>query len=351
MRKSVVILTILSVFMLLGQVQGAKVVLPENAKSNKIFLLKVVPDSEDSSIEITFDPSELQFMGSLQPTSDIQIVIDGNLEIKSSSGSLAEFYELKFSSSEKDTESVKICVKSGEVTEDCLVLFVKGENKNYSWLYLIGGIVLFFLAHSFWKFQKNSPAMMSTKSLFLNYEEIEKARKKYEGSTQKIEENSQASETTKLQEVASKKEEVSTEDANKVVVEEDEHEAPTQELPAVQEKEAHTDKKDKASKKEENSVLLKVTLEANGTTYEGEGNPLKIGRRKDNNLVISASEVSRAHAEVRLEGDQLLIKAVSSNVTRLNGKDVKEEKAMVTGDVLNLGGTDFVVVRAIVADE
>jgi hypothetical protein len=361
MRSSMLSLIIIFVLFAALDLQGAKVLLPDDARDNKIFLVKIIPEATDNAIELTFDATKLQYMGSLQATSDIQIVIDGTLEIRPGSGGFAEAYELKFSSNEKDATSAGFCVKSGELSEDCIIVFTKSQDKNYSWFYLFGGIILIFVARSFWKYQKNSPAMMSTKSLFLNYEEIQKARKKYEGSEQKetlddplpkeekgVEKLELAPEATEAASGIGAKTEIQSlkvgdegQGAHKAAQPEDEeHDAPTKELRAVPENRAV----EQAAKAV--GQLIEVVLEANGATYEAKAGPIKVGRRNDNHLVISASEVSREHAELYVEGGVLLVKPLSANVTRVNGKDVKGSSPLVAGDVLNLGGTDFVVVKA-----
>jgi hypothetical protein len=40
-------------------------------------------------------------------------------------------------------------------------------------------VVLLVVGVKLWRYQKSAPEMMSTKSLFMNYEELEKARKMY----------------------------------------------------------------------------------------------------------------------------------------------------------------------------
>lgn len=348
MRRPILSFILFFILFAAANLQGAKVTLPEDARTNKIFLVKITPEAADEAIELTFDATKLQYMGSLQASSDIQIVIDGTLEIRPGSGGFAEVYELKFSSHEKEAASAGFCVKSGEISEDCIIVFLKDESKNYSWLYLVGGIVLFFVARAFWKYQKDSPAMMSTKSLFLNYEEIQKARKKYDGDKEKEsgegqfqkeeKESAEESPKTEMRKVEQPK---PAPKAEQSVEEQDDHDAPTKELDAVEAPEAA-----QAAAKPATGQRVRVVLEANGVTYEAEGGPIKVGRRKDNDLVISASEVSREHAEIFVEGGALHVKPLSSNVTRVNGTDVKQSSPLVGGDVLNLGGTDFVVVKA-----
>lgn len=92
---------------------------------------------------------------------------------------------------------------------------------------------------------------------------------------------------------------------------------------------------------------LYLSLEGNGNVYEARGEVIRIGRLKENQISISANEVSREHVEVTISNCVVHIRALTeSNTTRVNGRTVKGSQALKPGDTLNLGGIDFVVLKA-----
>lgn len=92
---------------------------------------------------------------------------------------------------------------------------------------------------------------------------------------------------------------------------------------------------------------LVFSLEGNGKAYEAQGNVIRIGRRKENQICISASEISRDHVEISVsKGLVSVLPLTETNSTRLNGRTLTGKQIIKPGDTLNLGGTDFVVVKA-----
>jgi len=64
---------------------------------------------------------------------------------------------------------------------------------------------------------------------------------------------------------------------------------------------------------------------------------LRIGREKDNDLVLSSTDVSRHHAEIVLKGDSIaIIDLQSKNGTYVNGKKIDKSKLKV-GDSIQIG--------------
>jgi pSer/pThr/pTyr-binding forkhead associated (FHA) protein len=87
-------------------------------------------------------------------------------------------------------------------------------------------------------------------------------------------------------------------------------------------------------------------------TLEDEQSPVTVGRRPDNDIVLSwDSEVSRRHAHLlRTEAGWVLVDDGSRNGTYLNGERWTEQRALRDGDVLRFGDT-VVLFRAPVPDE
>jgi predicted ATPase len=86
-------------------------------------------------------------------------------------------------------------------------------------------------------------------------------------------------------------------------------------------------------------------------TLEDERSPIKIGRRADNDIVLSwDSEVSRRHAHLlHTEAGWALVDDQSRNGSYLNGERVTERRSLRDGDVFRFGDT-VVLFRAPVAD-
>jgi len=92
---------------------------------------------------------------------------------------------------------------------------------------------------------------------------------------------------------------------------------------------------------------LIFALEGDGKPYEAQGNIIRVGRKKENQICIPANEVSREHIEVTAsKGLVYVMPLTETNTTRLNGRSVKEKQVIKPGDTLNLGGLDFIVVKA-----
>jgi pSer/pThr/pTyr-binding forkhead associated (FHA) protein len=84
-----------------------------------------------------------------------------------------------------------------------------------------------------------------------------------------------------------------------------------------------------------------------GFPYEAESEIIKIGRRKDCQIVLTASEISREHIEVLMEKGKICVRPLTtSNICRLNGNELKKATPVKPGDKLNMGGTEFLVTKA-----
>ena len=87
-------------------------------------------------------------------------------------------------------------------------------------------------------------------------------------------------------------------------------------------------------------------------TLDDEHSPITIGRRPDNDIVLSwDGEVSRRHAHLlRAEEGWALVDDESRNGSHLNGERVTEQRSLRDGDVFRFGDT-VVLFRAPVPDE
>lgn len=92
---------------------------------------------------------------------------------------------------------------------------------------------------------------------------------------------------------------------------------------------------------------LIFALEGDGKAYEAQGSIIRVGRKKENQMCVSANEVSREHIEVTASKGLVYVTPLTeTNTTRLNGRSIKEKQVIKPGDTLNLGGLDFIVVKA-----
>lgn len=84
------------------------------------------------------------------------------------------------------------------------------------------------------------------------------------------------------------------------------------------------------------------TLTVDGKTHTLDADRVVLGRSRDCGLRLSDLNVSRKHAEVRRDGDAvLLVDLGSTNGTLLNGKRVERER-LRDGDRITLGSTEVI---------
>jgi len=183
MRKSVfksVLFVLFSLFVSIsGYISAAELKLPEVIRPGDLFVVNLLPDQQsDRQVRFKIDTKQLQFMGAQQGTPDIQIKGDAEFEIKPESGTLAARYDLLFQPLSSGSAVINYLDSRGE--HNITVVFTPLDaSRGYSWLILAVGVVLLIVGIKLWRYQKSAPEMMSTKSLFMNYEELEKARKMY----------------------------------------------------------------------------------------------------------------------------------------------------------------------------
>lgn len=74
------------------------------------------------------------------------------------------------------------------------------------------------------------------------------------------------------------------------------------------------------------------------TTYELPEGVTTLGRADENDIVLSGDLVSRKHARITAQGDQLSVEDLGSrNGSRLNGESLTGTARLKTGDLLNVG--------------
>lgn len=444
-----------------GVVFGAELQLPELVRPGELFVANLVPDLQaDKLIRVKIDTTQIQFMGALQGTPDIQILNDAAFEIKPESGTLAAKYELKFIPLLSSGSAALTYSDSRGEHNVAVVLTPLSASRGYSWLILGAGFLLLVVGIKLWRYQKSAPAMMSTKSLFMNYEELEKARKMYfpedssdaAKASQKSASAPQAEKAVPAADKASsepvKSSSGSSTSKQKAVQpvnigarlaqygEDDEddkplikaakplppapavpaaekpvkaspslpvgdstlpvtpaapgestvsvmHTAPANEstvpvTPAVpvQPEPGDSDKTRPAQKsakapaveppkakagmapvvaeirKDTGQARIRLPMlfaleDENGRTYEAQAEIIKIGRRKDCQIALTASEISREHVEIFLDGGKMMVKPLTtSNICRLNGNELKKSAPIRPGDKLNMGGTEFLVTKS-----
>jgi len=71
------------------------------------------------------------------------------------------------------------------------------------------------------------------------------------------------------------------------------------------------------------------------------GDTFSIGRDAASRIVIREPSVSRAHAEVRAEGDQYVLHANGPTGTKLNGETVVAPEKLTDGDKIEVGSAEL----------
>lgn len=78
-----------------------------------------------------------------------------------------------------------------------------------------------------------------------------------------------------------------------------------------------------------------------GREYKVGNGPLTLGRDAASNVVVSGSEVSRQHAEIRPDPEGYLLVDVSVNGTYVNGERVAKTHRLARADVIRIGNDEF----------
>lgn len=93
-------------------------------------------------------------------------------------------------------------------------------------------------------------------------------------------------------------------------------------------------------------MMLKITTgKEKGRTLElTENAPLSIGRSESSGFCIPDKKVSRRHAEIVSDGENIFITDLSSRTgTRVNGRAIAQRTPLCIGDTIQIGETDLVL--------
>lgn len=353
---------------------AAEIVVPQRVQPGELFVIRITPEiDKDKKIVLQNEAGKVQFMGAVQGTPDIQMLSETEVEIETKPGAVNS-YELKFLAMGEDGSTSAFTVRDSSGTRVIkLGIIRENQSRNYSWFILAGGLVLLIAGLRLWRYQKSSPTMMSTKSLFMNYEELEKARKMYFDDSAGTSEAPVAKESVSsgrdnhatVKTDATPSSELPTSANDEVVTPEPETGTvedlvitpdstfepstanETAPRPGVSQKTAPRPgiSQQRADSEKSASVELCIELcDESGRTTQGKGEVVKVGRRRDNQLILTGSEISREHLMFFRKSGGVWVKPLTtSNVTRLNGAELKAEKPITDGATINMGGTDFKV--------
>jgi len=89
------------------------------------------------------------------------------------------------------------------------------------------------------------------------------------------------------------------------------------------------------------AALIGMSGDVKGKTFQLDRDVTSIGRSKDNTIPIDNPTVSGHHCSIIRDGDSYLLRDLeSTNGTRLNAKDVSEEK-LRPKDLVQVGSVEF----------
>lgn len=91
------------------------------------------------------------------------------------------------------------------------------------------------------------------------------------------------------------------------------------------------------------AIYLMLT-DDRGETFAALGEEISMGRKRENTIVFTASEISRRHAVIKGQGEGFILEPLTdSNSTEVNGKSVSAAVPVTAGDRISLGGRVFQV--------
>ena len=93
-------------------------------------------------------------------------------------------------------------------------------------------------------------------------------------------------------------------------------------------------------------MTLSLLVGAEAAPRELKGDVLSIGRSRFSDVSLGHRKVSRLHAQIHREGDEIRIVDLSSgNGTLLNGRKIAEE-TLIAGDRIGIGPFELIVLNA-----
>ena len=89
------------------------------------------------------------------------------------------------------------------------------------------------------------------------------------------------------------------------------------------------------------SMLVGISIDYQGKTFELEDDEITIGRSEDNQVTLNNSSVSGSHCTITREGLAYVLKDLgSTNGTRVNGQPIMET-VLQDRDVIHFGSLEF----------
>jgi len=355
---------------------------PAQSEPGSLFVLDVsVPPVPGSLSRLTFEQAKVQYMGLVLPTPEVQQRDDTMLEILPETGKSGSF-QIKFLPFPNASAAEFVLVSGSESRKMTVAFVAVGEEKRDHWHILVGGILLLALAFIFWRYQKKHPGLMSTRSLFLNFEELQKAREQYFPKPSSGSQSPAGSDTAPaIVPVAvevvtpssapdgsrqtneagmpegsvpeSRTVEMNVPGANRTLI----SDTPAVKVAPIAVATPHQDSPGDSSGKTvvraglsgkslaSAEPLLHLKLrDGTGREFEARGSEILIGRTNECNILMTAAEVSRKHLLVKREAGKIVaIPQTTSNLTEVNGSRINSAVSINSGDTITLGGTKFTV--------
>lgn len=179
-QRCAVIVYIIYIVIITGLLHAQTLTGPTQSEPGALFVVDAaVPADGGAVYRLTFDPAAVQFMGLVAPTPEVQQTGDSTLELSPDKGKAGR-YQIKFLPYPTASAAEFAFIPHVSGGSKLNVAFVaKSDEKQYHWHILAGGIFLLVVAWAVWRYQKKNPGLMSTRSLFLNFEELQKAREQF----------------------------------------------------------------------------------------------------------------------------------------------------------------------------
>lgn len=281
---------------------SAGFVVPSQTATDALFIveLQVPAGSPEQPVRLSFDPVVVQFVGAVTPTSVLQMKGVSELEIRKSG--TQNHFRLKFLRLQEKSV-LQFHLQDGPQQAIHVVNIEKIEEQgSLRWLVLFGALVLLLVAGYLWRWQKKAPELMSTRSLFFSFEELQKLRQKYGENEVDAIANGDGSTQTAGNQVPGQGQDL--------------------------------------------GQGIKVVLrDRNNNEFTGIGREVTIGRNPGQTIILTGSEISRKHARIFHQNDVFFLQAVStSTTTEVNGLTAtKQAQQLKEGDSICLGGIVLVI--------
>ncbi len=175
MQRLIVVL-LLSILPAIGWAN--EIICPVDPAPGDLIVLELKMDPKAGKARFSFEAAMMQYVGSVVPTPEIQILSDSLLEITPEPQGSGSF-RLKFLTTPAIATATVVLEVGGARRNAVMFFRARVEKKEYHLHILLVAVLLLVLAWGVWRYQKKTPALMSTRSLFMNFEELQKAREEY----------------------------------------------------------------------------------------------------------------------------------------------------------------------------